>query len=134
LPDSAFEPMPSGIFLGTTSADWWIEITLYNPSSGPCARWLQVGPVHLSDVRLFVPQADGGWTRMVAGAAHPHDRWPTKGRQPIFPLEVSPGTTHLVANVVTRGVITSFAPRLWKPVRFQGRDSARALGDGLVYG
>ena len=133
LPASRFTPVSANRFLGSTRGHWWLRIDLHNSGSGSCTRWLQIGPNHLHDVRVYVPHEDG-WQRMVAGTDHPFAQWPLGERRPVFPITVAPGVTHVVAQVVTRGEITSFAPQLWAPVYFQDRGLTTALLDGLTYG
>src|SRR5699024_6108157 len=133
LPDSRFAPVRAHRFLGSTRANWWLRIDLHNSGNQSCTRWLQIGPNHLHDVRVYVPH-DGGWKRMVAGTDYPFAQWPLNERRPVFPLTVPPGVTHVVAQVVTSGEITSFAPQLWAPVHFQDRGLTTALVDGLTYG
>src|SRR5699024_515682 len=56
LPDSRFAPVRANRFLGSTRASWWLRIELHNNGSESCMRWLQIGPNHLHDVRVYVPR------------------------------------------------------------------------------
>ena len=120
---------------GYSASTWWLRIRLRNPGHEACAAWLLAGPAQLRDVQAFLPRADGGWTRMVAGADHPLNAWPAPVRQPVFPLTLEAATDATVLlRISSPGRRLAFTPQLWTEHAFERARIFESLVDGAVFG
>lgn len=133
LPAGAYYPIASGHYLGNSKGVWWQRLTVHNKGDFACKRWLVATPSRVSDVRVYL-LGDTGWERMVAGAAHPFHEWALPERQPVFPIQLSPGETTVLVQVVSNGQTLALAPRLWAPNQFLHNLNAQSLSDGLAGG
>jgi two-component system, sensor histidine kinase LadS len=75
----AFRPIPLGLSAGYTRRVYWLRFTVGARSGSPF--WLEVQPTYLDDVRLYVPDGQGGFGLRQSGDRYPFSEreWPARG-------------------------------------------------------
>ncbi len=128
-----FKPAPQGLSAGYTRSVHWLRLTLAPPREGD-RLLLEIQPPYLDDLRLYVPDGDGGFDVRQAG-----DRWPLAARdlpvrgfvfRILFP-EAKAQTVYLrVATTSTSLVL----PKAYAPGEYVGDSAHETLFLGLYYG
>ena len=77
-----FKPANGKASVGQSPSPWWIKVTLQRSAGAPARWWLEVASVTLKDLRLYLPDDQGGWherqsaeiTSFAEGRDHPYRR------------------------------------------------------------
>lgn len=77
---------------GFTSSVYWVRFRLANSDSGYISRYLELSYPLIDDIKMFVPDKNGGWTVKTSGDHHPFSSREISHRNFIFKLNVKPGT------------------------------------------
>ncbi|MBD9415057.1 response regulator [Pseudomonas sp. PDM16] len=134
LDDGSFVTTTSKLpALAFTHSAIWLRVSLHNPQSWPCERWLTVGDARLEDVQVYVLQ-NGTWTGMQAGSAYPVKQWTIAERQPRFPVEIAAqDNVQILIRVVSRSLML-INPQLWDDTAFFEQRMDSQLSDGIIWG
>ncbi|KOR08044.1 DeoR faimly transcriptional regulator [Stutzerimonas stutzeri] len=62
-----FQPAQGKASVGQSPHPWWVRVTLQRASDAPSRWWLEVGSVTLKDLRIYLPDGNGGWTERQSG-------------------------------------------------------------------
>jgi len=62
-----FQPAQGKASVGQSPHPWWVRVTLQRASDAPSQWWLEVGSVTLKDLRIYLPDGNGGWTERQSG-------------------------------------------------------------------
>jgi diguanylate cyclase (GGDEF)-like protein len=138
---SAFRPLasekPTANF-GLTRSAYWLRVTLQRLPEAPTRWLLEVGQPTTDRIELFMPRADGGFDRLLAGDLLPFADRPVAHRSQLFPLVLpaaEPRTLYL--RVASEGIM-SVPVRLWQADALWQRDllaySALSLYFGVLIG
>jgi signal transduction histidine kinase len=129
-----FTPAPNGFAAGYTHHVHWLRFELRPLDSDPSPTLLEIRPPFLDDVRLFSPQAGGGFEEKVAG-----DRLPFSSREiPHYGLALSipplppEGSTFYIRLQTTSSSV--MALRHWTQEGFGKAKNQEAAALGLYYG
>ena len=85
-----FERLPGQPSLGYVTGAAWLRLTLTRPAEAATPWWLELSSGLIDEVELYLPEANGGWSRRVSG-----DIQPWRGRDlayptPVFRLDLPP--------------------------------------------
>ncbi|AHY41475.1 diguanylate cyclase [Stutzerimonas decontaminans] len=131
-----FVPAEGKASVGQSPHPWWIRVSLQRESDALLQWWLEVGSVTLKDLRIYLPDGDGGWTERQSGELvgfnegrdHPYRRMlfrlPQLGDQQ--PL------TFYLRSYDPAG--NSFPLRAWQLDALQEQAVGENLFLGLIYG
>ena len=117
---------------GYTRHVHWLRFTVQTPAAG--AWWLEIEPPFLDDVRLYVPDGNGGFTERRSG-----DHLPFASREEnyhgfVFKLAVpdgAPRTFYLRLQTTSSSVLTL---HLWRPEEFQAEKNIEYASLGVLFG
>ncbi len=117
---------------GYTRSVHWLRFTVQAPSAG--AWWLEIEPPFLDDLRLYVPDGNGGFTERRSG-----DHLPFSSREENFNGFVfkqalpdsAPRTYYLRLQTTSSSVLTL---HLWRPEHFHAAKNIEYAGLGLLFG
>ena len=62
-----FQPAEGKASVGQSPHPWWIRVSLQRNSDAPSQWWLEVGSVTLKDLRIYLPDGNGGWIERQSG-------------------------------------------------------------------
>lgn len=139
--ESAFHSLasekPTANF-GLTRSAYWLRITLQLRPEAPMHWLLEVGQPTTDRIELFMPRADGGFDRLVAGDLLPFADRPVAHRNHLFPITLpSEATRTLYLRVASEGTV-SVPTTLWQPEASWQRDlqaySVLSLYFGVLIG
>lgn len=133
--DGGYRPADGeGLAFGFRSEALWVRMTLHNPAPAAIERVLQIEPVRLEEVSLFVPEAGGAYRRLDNGMHVALAGRPVPTHAIAFPLHLEPGaSTTLYLRVHTRTIL-SLRPVLWTPAAFAAAMARESLFDMLSIG
>lgn len=133
--DGGYRPAAgNGLAFGFRSEVLWVRMTLHNPAPAAIERVLQIKPVRLEEVSLFVPEAGGAYRRLDNGMHVALTGRPVPTHAIAFPLHLEPGaSTTLYLRVHTRTIL-SLRPVLWTPAAFAAAMARQDLFDMLSIG
>lgn len=80
-----FRTLPGDYVGGYRLQEVWLAFELVQPAPGPVS-WLEVTPVSLEEIHLFLPQMEGGYREFLGGAALPFSVRPLQHRASAFPI------------------------------------------------
>lgn len=120
--------------LGYTARTIWLRLRLHNPGSVPLARYLELGPPRLQDVRFYQPSAEGGWSELRSGLAVPVAERVLPSRQTLFPVLLAPGEQRLVYARISSHNAIMLKNRLWEPLGFHQAERRVDLINGIQFG
>jgi len=131
-----FQPAEGKASVGQSPHPWWIRVSLQRESGAPSLWWLEVGSVTLKDLRLYLPDGNGGWQERQSGELvrfaesrdHPY-------RRMLFKLpelsDQQPLTFYLRSHDPAGN---SFPLKVWQLDALQEQAVGENLFLGLIYG
>lgn len=128
-----FAPLAEGALGGITPGAVWLRFSLEPNPRSPPETWLEVAPAALEDVRLYAPQAAGGFVERRSGQAWPWAEREIDYRQPLFRLALAPGPNTYFLRLQSRTPLTPELT-LWPPLAFTEAAMAEARVWGLYFG
>ncbi len=128
-----FTPLSDHVLGGIIPGAIWLRFTLNQEAGTPTEAWLEIAPAALEDVRLYAPQAGGGFYERRSGQSWPWTKREVDYRQPLFRLTLEPGLNTYFLRLQSR---TPLAPELslWPPLAFTEAAMAEARVWGLYFG
>ncbi len=98
-----FVPAEGKASVGQSPHPWWIRVSLQRESDAPFQWWLEVGSVTLKDLRIYLPDGNGGWIERQSRARElgPAGRASTARRSTDVAARYTPG--HLGQQLVADG-------------------------------
>ncbi|KAB7624166.1 sensor histidine kinase [Alkalilimnicola sp. S0819] len=127
-----FQPSPAGLSAGYTRRVHWLRIRLAPPPGGELL--LEIQPPYLDDLRLYIPDGVGGYTRHQTGDHYPYAQRAIPHRAYTFRVhfaKAAPQTVYL--RVQTTSTSLAF-PRAFVPDAYAAQISTEYLLLGLYYG
>jgi len=126
---------------GHTSAVIWVKIAV-DGATMPGSRtvnqrfdWI-ISPDYplISRVSVFVPSADGKFSEMKSGIAHPMNERILRGRLIAFPFQLNAGEHKTLFMRFESIFSLPLSLRIWRPSAFAANESNKNLIFGLFYG
>lgn len=130
-----FVPSSSSASVGLSRSAWWIKISLRRAADAPAQWWLENGGITIMDLRLYLPDGQGGWIERLSGEQVPyavgrdHEYRRQVFRLPL--LDEQPLTLYL-RSYAPRG--NSFPLKVWQLSDLNQYAATENLGLGLLYG
>ena len=131
-----FQPSQGKASVGQSPNPWWIRVSLRRTSDAPRHWWLEVGSVTLKDLRIYLPDGNGGWVERQSGELvgfnegrdYPYRRMLFR----LPPLDDQQPLTFYLRSYDPAG--NSFPLKVWQLDARQGQAAGENLFLGLIYG
>jgi len=119
---------------GHTTDVIWIRFTVQNQSTDR-VRWLISENYSIIDnVSFYSPAANGKFTELDAGIAHPMDKRAIQNRLVVFPFVLkAPGQKTFYLRFDSQFSLPVYL-KIWKPIAFTEKETKKDLVFGLFYG
>lgn len=131
-----FQPAHGKASVGQSPNPWWIRVKLQRTHDAPASWWLEVGSVTLKDLRLYLPDGNGGWQARQSGERVGfNDGRDYPYRRMLFrlpPLDDQQAVTVYLRSYDPAG--NSFPLKVWQLDALQEQAVGENLFLGLVYG
>ncbi|MED5606104.1 diguanylate cyclase [Pseudomonas sp. JH-2] len=132
--DAAFVPAKGRTSVGQSPNPWWLRLDLERQATPPGGWWLEVDAVNLLDLRLYLPDGQGGYRELRSGEAVPFAEGRDRSyRRPVFHLPAGEGPLRLYLRSLDPAG-NSFPLRIWSQDDLQDHRAETNLFLGGVYG
>ncbi|WP_374439369.1 diguanylate cyclase domain-containing protein [Pseudomonas panipatensis] len=132
--DAAFRPAAGRTSVGQNPNPWWLRLDLERHTMPPGGWWLEVDAVNLLDLRLYLPDGQGGYRELRSGESQPFAAGrDLPYRRPLFHLPDGEGPLRLYLRSYDPAG-NSFPLRIWSLNDLQEHRSQTNLFLGIVYG
>ena len=132
--DAEFVPAAGRTSVGQSSSAWWLRLDLDRRMTPPGGWWLEVDAVNLLDLRIYLPDGQGGYRELRSGEAVPFAEGRDRSyRRPVFHLPEGQGPLRVYLRSYDPAG-NSFPLRLWSQDDLQDHRAQTNLFLGLVYG
>ena len=128
--DGQFKPLAGNLGLGYTPDAVWLRLAI--AQIHPAARWLEVMPPYLDDIRLFHIRPDGQIDERQAGDRLPQSAKEENYRSNLFKLELQPGEHEIYLRLQTTSTMAAIV-RLWQPDHFERHLRVSYFAYGLYF-
>ena len=128
--EGQFKPLAGNLGLGYIPDAVWLRLSIAQES--PAARWLEVVPPYLDDIRLFHLRPDGQIDERRAGDRLPQSAKEEPYRGHLFKLDFQPGEHELFIRVQTSSTLVAIV-KLWQPRAFEQHIRISYFGYGLYF-
>ncbi|MBV5331684.1 hypothetical protein JZU69_04770, partial [bacterium] len=125
-----FKPLAGNLGLGYIPDAVWLRLSIVQEH--PAARWLEVMPPYLDDIRLFHLRPDGQIDERRAGDRLPQSAKEVSYRGQLFKLDLQPGEHELFIRVQTSSALAGIV-KLWQPSAFEQHVRASYFYYGLYF-
>ena len=125
-----FKPLAGNLGLGYISDAVWLRLSIVQEH--PAARWLEVMPPYLDDIRLFHIPPDGQIDERRSGDRLPQSAKEEPYRGHLFKLDFQPGEHELFIRVQTSSTLVAIV-KLWQPHAFEQHLRSSYFGFGLYF-
>jgi len=129
-----FVPAEGRASAGQSTNPWWIKLQLKAPANAPQDWWLQAGGANLLDLRLYLPDATGGWSERRSAEAVPFaDGRDYNYRRSVFQLpSAQEGLTLYLRSYDPGG--NTFPLQIWQLPDLVQEQIGENLLSGIIYG
>ncbi|MEG7360600.1 diguanylate cyclase domain-containing protein [Pseudomonas citronellolis] len=132
--DAAFVPAKGRTSVGQSPNPWWLRLDLERQATPTGGWWLEVDAVNLLDLRLYLPDGQGGYRELRSGEAVPFAEGRDRSyRRPVFHLPAGEGPLRLYLRSLDPAG-NSFPLRIWSQDDLQDHRAETNLFLGGVYG
>ena len=114
--EGQFKPLAANLGLGFSPDAVWLRLALVQQHTE--ARWLEVMPPYLDDIRLFHIRPDGQLDERRGGDRLPQSAKEEPYRGHLFKLDFQPGEHELFIRVQTSSTLVAIV-KLWQPRAFE---------------
>lgn len=128
--EGQFKPLSGNLGLGYIPDAVWLRLSL--AQEHPAARWLEVMPPYLDDIRLFHIRPNGQVEERRSGDRMPQSAKEEPYRGHLFKLEFQPGEHELFIRVQTSSALAGIV-KLWQPSAFEQHVRVSYFGYGLYF-
>jgi signal transduction histidine kinase len=125
-----FKPLPGNLGLGYIPDTVWLRLSI--SQEHPAARWLEVIPPYLDDIRLFHIRPGGQIDERRSGDRLPQSAKEEPYRGHLFKLDFEPGEHALFIRLQTTSTMTAIV-KLWQPLAFEQHLRSSYFGFGLYF-
>ena len=129
-----FVPAAGRASAGQSANPWWIKLQLKAAANAPQDWWLQAGGANLRDMRLYLPDGEGGWNERRGAEAVPFaDGRDYDYRRSVFQLPpTQEGLTLYLRSYDPGG--NTFPLHIWQLPDLQQRQIIENMLSGIIYG
>lgn len=128
--EGQFRPLKGNLGLGFVPDAAWLHLSI-DPDH-PSARWLEVIPPYLDDIRLFHIGPDGRIDERRSGDRLPQTAKEEPYRGHLFKLDLQPGRHDIFIRLQTTSTLTAIV-KLWQPRAFEQHLRSSYFGFGLYF-
>jgi signal transduction histidine kinase len=128
--EGKFKPLPGNLGLGYIPDAVWLRLSI--SQEHPAARWLEVIPPYLDDIRLFHLRPDGLIDERRAGDRLPQSAKEEPYRGHLFKLDFQTGEHELFIRLQTTSTMTAIV-KLWQPRAFEQHLRTTYYGFGIYF-
>ncbi|MDP1524480.1 MAG: sensor histidine kinase [Rhodocyclaceae bacterium] len=114
--EGQFKPLAGNLGLGYIPDAVWLRLSI--TQEHPAARWLEVMPPYLDDIRLFHIRPDGQIDERRAGDRLPQSAKEENYRGNLFKLAWQPGEHEIYLRLQSTSTMAAIV-KLWQPDRFE---------------
>ncbi len=114
--EGQFKPLAANLSLGFIPDAVWLRLSITQGQAA--ARWLEVMPPYLDDIRLFHIGTDGQIDERRAGDRLPQSAKEEDYRGTLFKLDLQAGEHELYLRLQTTSTMAAIV-KLWQPDRFE---------------
>lgn len=114
--EGQFKPLAGNLGFGYIPDAVWLRLSI--AQEHPAARWLEVMPPYLDDIRLYHIRSDGKIDERRAGDRLPQSAKEEDYRGTLFKLALQPGEHELYLRLQTTSTMAAIV-KLWQPDRFE---------------
>jgi signal transduction histidine kinase len=125
-----FKPLAGNLGMGFIPDAVWLRLSI--TQEHPAARWLEVVPPYLDDIRLFHIRPDGQIDARRSGDRLPQSAKEEPYRGHLFKLDFEPGEHALFIRLQTTSTMTAIF-KLWQPRAFEQHLRSSYFGFGLYF-
>jgi signal transduction histidine kinase len=125
-----FKPLAANLGLGFVPDAVWLHLTI-SPDQA-VARWLEVMPPYLDDIRLFHIAPNGRISERRSGDRLPQASKEEDYRGHLFKLDLQPGQHDLFIRLKTTSTMAAIV-KLWQPDAFERQLRSSYFGFGLYF-
>jgi signal transduction histidine kinase len=132
-PGNLFQALPGVFSQGFTRDAFWLRLSISRAAGEPMHWWLVAEPTFIDDLRLYVPDGDGGYSEQRAGDHVPVSQRPMATRETIFPIDLpeTPQTIYLRVQSTSTLALTL---ALWRPEAWAAGSLLRNTLHGTFFG
>ncbi len=128
--EGQFKPLPGNLGLGYIPDAVWLRLSI--SQDHPAARWLEVIPPYLDDIRLFHLRPDGEIDERRGGDRLPLSAKEEPYRGHLFKLDFQTGEHELFIRLQTTSTMTAIV-KLWQPRAFEQHLRTTYYGFGIYF-
>lgn len=132
--EGAFTPLPGFGGDGYIADAIWYRFTLSRESAAPADWILELGPPFLDDIRVYLPQAGGGWQETRLGDHQPYGQRPLQTRLHTVGLSLPPAQDMTIYVRLQSISALAFHARLWQPRAFMAKETQGNYFQGVFFG
>ena len=125
-----FTPLAGNLGLGYVPDAVWLHLSVRQDQ--PAARWLEVMPPYLDDIRLFHIAPDGRVDQRRGGDRLPQASKEEDYRGHLFKLDLQPGQHDIFIRLKTTSTLAAIV-KLWQPGAFEHQLRSSYFGFGLYF-
>lgn len=125
-----FKPLTGNLGLGFSPDAAWLHLSVNQDH--PSARWLEVMPPYLDDIRLFHIDPDGWIDERRSGDRLPQTAKEEPYRGHVFKLDFKPGHHDIFIRLQTTSTLAAIV-KLWQPRAFEQHLRGSYFGFGLYF-
>ncbi|MBP6483098.1 MAG: sensor histidine kinase [Rhodoferax sp.] len=125
-----FKPLTANLGLGYVPDAVWLRLAI--AQHHPEARWLEVMPPYLDDIRLFHIRPDGQVDERRSGDRLPQSVKEEPYRGHLFKLDFQPGDHEIFIRLQTTSTLVAIV-KLWQPRAFEQHLRSSYFGFGLYF-
>ncbi|MCF8212104.1 MAG: diguanylate cyclase, partial [Rhodoferax sp.] len=128
--EGQFKPLAGHLGLGYIPDVVWLRVSI--AQENPAARWLEVMPPYLDDIRLFHLRSDGKIDVRRSGDSLPQSSKEEPYRGHLFKLDFQPGDHEIFIRLQTTSTMAAIV-KLWQPREFEQHLRSSYFGFGLYF-
>jgi signal transduction histidine kinase len=125
-----FKALAGNLGLGYIPDAVWLRLSI--SQDHPAARWLEVIPPYLDDIRLFHIRPGGKIDERRGGDRLPQSAKEEPYRGHLFKLDLQPGDHEIFIRLQTTSTMTAIV-KLWQPRAFEQHIRSSYFGFGLYF-
>ena len=128
--EGQYRPLTGNLGLGYIPDAVWLHLSVNQDH--PSARWLEVIPPYLDDLRLFHIGPDGRIDERRSGDRLPQSAKEEPYRGHVFKIDLQPGHHDIFIRLQTTSTVTAIV-KLWQPRAFEQHLRSSYFGFGLYF-
>ena len=130
-----FQPLSGNLSASYSKSAFWLRLKLQRESLSAPQQWLiELTPVMLDDIRLYIPKKDGTTELHKAGDRIPFSTLEIQHRFPTFLIDLPDTDEHVVYLRIQSTSSVFLRATLWSPIGFAEESNLTSNLMGIYYG